>query len=238
MPIFALHCAPSSGCRRLDGTGRFRDRHHGACVLAPQWSGSCLGIDRNGLAFDSAPSVANPKYVHSDDASRAPSHQATGAGFRQAVEPMSIHRRSLQRWQSDGPQECRSARSSTSFVLLAVSRCRQQVCGECDHWEFPSPLTGGVREGHPAPPQNVQSKGIPIAYWSYKIFFATECSPDFKALERREACSRAITAPSVTPWRSTPITTSAGGVRGGTKVIANFPRGHFLGWQESCISLF
>jgi hypothetical protein len=34
-----------------------------------------------------------------------------------------------------------------------------------------------------------RSKGIPIAYWSYEIFFATECSPDFKALERREACS-------------------------------------------------
>ena len=34
-----------------------------------------------------------------------------------------------------------------------------------------------------------RSKGIPLAYWSYEIFFATECSSDFKALERREASS-------------------------------------------------
>src|SRR5262249_31640606 len=48
---------------------------------------------------------------------------------------------------------------------------------------------------------------------------------------------REITAPSVTPWRSTPPTRSAGGVMGGAKVISNFPRDHFRGWQESCISL-
>ena len=37
--------------------------------------------------------------------------------------------------------------------------------------------------------RDLASKGIPLANWSYEIFFATECSSDFKALERREASS-------------------------------------------------
>ena len=54
----------------------------------------------------------------------------------------------------------------------------------------PTDLVVGVdRQGVIEGAVIARSKGIPLAYWSYEIFFATECSSDFKALERREASS-------------------------------------------------
>jgi hypothetical protein len=54
----------------------------------------------------------------------------------------------------------------------------------------PADLVVGVdRQGLIEGAVIARSKGIPLAYWSYEIFFTTECSSNFKALERREASS-------------------------------------------------
>src|SRR6516165_5834114 len=54
----------------------------------------------------------------------------------------------------------------------------------------PADLVVGVdRQGLIEGAVIARSKGIPLAYWSYEIFFTTESSSNFKALERREASS-------------------------------------------------